>query len=344
MTQHLDDLFADILLVRRKGNRTGNLFARASRVARGAPEVMTKITGFGKSTSHIRSHLDYISRKGKIALETDTGETLEGKDIIGQYRDAWNEGWESEPERANRRHTLHLVLSMPAYVDPESIHRASRSFAQEIFQKHEYVFALHTDSKNPHCHLVVKMKDRDGKRINPRKADLQHWRETFAEKVREQGYEAEATSRLTRGITRKREKAVIRHIDSSWRKHRQRTSKVRASKIREAVNEMTGNLPAGSRPWERAIRTKQAQVRQFWLLAAAELDSQTEPDATDLSRQIRHMVAAMPPIETERERTKRELMERFGKKKDKTVTSVPEAPKGKVLDTVPKKRDRELER
>jgi hypothetical protein len=37
------------------------------------------------------------------------------------------------------------------------------------------------------------------KRLNPRKADLQRWRETFAEKLRSYGVEAEATRQATRG-------------------------------------------------------------------------------------------------------------------------------------------------
>ena len=39
--------------------------------------------------------------------------------------------------------------------------------------------------------------------LNPRKADLHRWRETFAEKLRGYGVEAEATRRATRGATRR---------------------------------------------------------------------------------------------------------------------------------------------
>jgi len=41
-----------------------------------------------------------------------------------------------------------------------------------------------------------------GKRLNPRKADLQRWREVFAEKLREWGVDAEATRQASRGVTR----------------------------------------------------------------------------------------------------------------------------------------------
>ena len=38
-----------------------------------------------------------------------------------------------------------------------------------------------------------RAESRHGKRLNPRKADLHRWRETFAEKLRDQGIEAEVT-------------------------------------------------------------------------------------------------------------------------------------------------------
>jgi hypothetical protein len=225
---------------------------------------MVKITGFGKSTAHIQSHFDYISRKGDVSLETDTGEQLDNREDIEAYFEEWQEKGKTEHQRQrhNRRETLHLVLSMPVHVDSESVRKASRSFGQEVFGNHEYAFALHTDSNNPHCHLVIRMADRDGKRINPRKADLQHWREVFAERIREQGYEAEATRRRTRGITRKREKSAIWHIEAAKKTRKPRIAKVRASRVTEAVNEITCTVPAGSRPWENAIRAEQAQVRR----------------------------------------------------------------------------------
>ena len=44
------------------------------------------------------------------------------------------------------------------------------------------VFALHTDTDNPHVHVCIKMASikKRSKRLNPRKNDLQRWREGFA--------------------------------------------------------------------------------------------------------------------------------------------------------------------
>jgi hypothetical protein len=61
---------------------------------------------------------------------------------------------------------------------------------------------LHDHQANPHVHISVRAESRHGRRLNPRKVDLQRWRETFAEKLRERGVEAEATRQATRGQTR----------------------------------------------------------------------------------------------------------------------------------------------
>jgi hypothetical protein len=45
----------------------------------------------------------------------------------------------------------------------------------------------------------VKAVSKHGQRLNPRKADLQRWRETFAERLREWGVDAEASRQASRG-------------------------------------------------------------------------------------------------------------------------------------------------
>ena len=68
---------------------------------------------------------------------------------------------------------------------------------------------LHDHQANPHVHISVRAESKHGKRLNPRKADLHRWRETFAEKLRDRGVEAEATRQATRGRSR--------NYDPLWR-------------------------------------------------------------------------------------------------------------------------------
>jgi len=179
--------------VKRKSNRTGKLRATAGRVSRGATEVMVKITGFGKGNTHVKAHLDYNTRNGKLELENERGDIFSGKEQVKEMFKEWGQDFGDHKRRNSQRDTLHMVLSMPEGTDPESVKNAARAFAKETFsQNHEYVFALHTDEPHPHVHLTVKMLGFDGKRLNPRKADLRLWREDFAQAMRDQGVDAEA--------------------------------------------------------------------------------------------------------------------------------------------------------
>jgi hypothetical protein len=64
---------------------------------------------------------------------------------------------------------------------------------------------LHDHQANPHVHLSVKAESKHGQRLNPRKADLHRWRETFAERLRDWGIDAEATGQASRGEYRNRD-------------------------------------------------------------------------------------------------------------------------------------------
>ena len=90
------------------------------------------------------------------------------------------------------------MLSMPRGTDPLMLF-AAREFAKIEFADHRYVMVLHDHQANPHVHLSVKAESKHGQRLNPRKADLHRWRETFAERLRERGIDAEATRQVAGG-------------------------------------------------------------------------------------------------------------------------------------------------
>lgn len=260
--------------VKRKSNRTGKLRAKANRVARGATEVMVKITGFGKGAGHVKAHLDYITRNGKMEMENDRGEVFTGKEDVKELFSDWKKDFSDGERRKNQRDTMHMVLSMPEGTDSESVKRAVREFTKDTFGgKHEYVFVLHTDEPHPHCHVTVKCKGFDGTRLNPRKADLQQWREGFADKLRDQGVDAEATPRGSRGVVKKAEKSVLRHIERGDKSHEPRVAKVKAAKIKEAAKELTSDVNT-PHPWEEVIKKKQQEIRNQWLVIAEALNNE----------------------------------------------------------------------
>ena len=175
-------------------------------IARKTPEVLVKISGGGKGMRQIKDHLDYISRNGKLDLEDQDGQTLAGRQDLGDLRDEWRHGAVPIPDDGTKREAFNIVLSMPAGTGPLAVKRAARDFAAHEFSGHQYAMVLHTyetdpdptPSKNPHVHLCVKAQAEDGTRLNPRKADLQRWREHFAQALREHGVDATATKRAHR--------------------------------------------------------------------------------------------------------------------------------------------------
>ena len=175
-------------------------------VVRRAPQVMVKVTGGGRSMAAIAAHFRYISKNGRLDIEDQRGETMQGKDSLHHLADEWRMGGVRIPndaEPGQRREAFNIMLSMPRGTDPLIVQRAAREFAQAELSDHKYVMVLHDHQANPHVHISVRAVSRLGKRLNPRKTDLHRWRETFAEKLRGYGVEAEATRQTTRGQHRK---------------------------------------------------------------------------------------------------------------------------------------------
>ncbi len=182
--------------------------ARATLTAlvRQSPQVVVKISGGGKGLTHVMAHIDYISRHGQLPLENEAEEILHGEQGLQDIREAWASGRSWVPDESNRREAINIVLSMPEGTNQDAVYQSARAFARDYFaDNHEYVTVLHTfdtdpdpqPSRNPHVHLAVKVRGKNGLRLNPKKADLMEWREAFAEQLRDRGIHAVATRRRT---------------------------------------------------------------------------------------------------------------------------------------------------
>jgi hypothetical protein len=171
-------------------------------VVRRAPQVMVKVTGGGRGMKAIAAHLRYISKNGRLEIEDERGQTLRGTEELHDLAEDWRYGGRLIDEVSERREAFNLMLSMPRGTDPTIVQRAAREFAKAELADHKYVMVLHEHQANPHVHLTVRAESKHGQRLNPRKADLHRWRETFAAKLRGLGVEAEATRQATRGVNR----------------------------------------------------------------------------------------------------------------------------------------------
>jgi hypothetical protein len=174
----------------------------------------------------------------------------------------------------HRREAFNVMLSMPRSTDPLIVQKAAREFARIEFADHRYVMVLHDHQANPHVHLSVKAESKHGQRLNlnPKKADLHRWRETFAERLREWGIDAEATRQASLGEHRNR--------DELWRIKAREHGRLR----KERPQRKSGEAPR---------LTRQAALdawRQFFMALA---DSPSKDDQA-LAKRIADFVKDMP--------------------------------------------------
>ena len=277
--------------------------AKLERIVGRAPEVMVKITGRTKGVGHLKSHLEYITRNGELAAETEEGALMTGRAGLKDLQQRWSDDAALDSRR--RRDgtlSLNIILSMPAGTDATAVKDAARAFAIETFESnHDYVFVRHLDDKHPHVHLTVRSLGHDGKRLNPRKADLQIWRERFAGELRLRGIAAEATPRRTRGRVRKADRGAVLAL-----RKRKVTPDVDRLAREEVLREARGGKTT-DRPWEDRIRSRQEAIRDRYLEHASELERTGAGRDYALALQIRQFVRDMPRIETRRDMLKREL-------------------------------------
>jgi hypothetical protein len=245
------------------------------------PEVMVKVTGGGRGMKAIRAHLDYISRNGQEPLETDQGDIVHGSEALKDLREEWEVGsFGVVPEESNRRHAYNIILSMPPGTDRKGVHHAARDFATEQFGgQYKYVFVSHHDESHPHVHLCVAARGLDGTRLNPRKDDLQQWRESFAEHLREHGIEANATRRQARGIEKKPVPQAV--------------NQMRKRGVQPKHYESPNGRPNPANPYaEKQSRTRKQVVQAYGEIAKALAESE-DVDDRKTAVEIVELVKAM---------------------------------------------------
>ncbi|WP_027556007.1 relaxase/mobilization nuclease domain-containing protein [Bradyrhizobium sp. Cp5.3] len=278
---------------------------KLERIVRRAPEVMVKITGRTKDVAHLKSHLAYITRNGELDVETEQGTALTGRSGLKDLQQRWEDDAALDAKRRRDASlSINIIVSMPAGTDAIAVKDSARAFAIETFgYNHDYVFVQHLDNKHPHVHLTVRSRGQDGRRLNPRKADLQAWRERFAGELRLRGIEAEATPRRTRGRVRKGDRGAVLAL-----RKRKITPEVDRLARKEVLSEVRGGRTA-KHPWNEQIKSRQDAIRRRYIDYAGELERSGVAEDRVLARQIRQFVKDMPAFETRRHALKNELSE-----------------------------------
>jgi hypothetical protein len=110
--------------------------------------------------------------------------------------------------------------------------------------------------------------------LSANQADLQEWRELFAERLRDQGVEAQALC-------------------------------VMKAKVEEVIHERDGARPLSPAPWDEAIERRQAQIRATYAVAERDLRAVADADSRKAADQLAVFLEGLPLIETQKAQLKR---------------------------------------
>lgn len=271
---------------------------RLARIVRRTPEVMVKVTGRSRGIAGLKSHLDYITRNGRLEGETNDGTPVHDRADLRRLHDDWllanavTARGRSNPLAAQ---SVGIILSMPSGTPGDRVHEAARRWARDTFQdKYEWLLVRHDDKGHPHVHLTVRAVGSDGKRLAPGPADLQLWRERFAQELRKLGVPAEATPRQARGKVQRSDRTAIHRIEE-----RGLEPKVRRLQRDDAARQATGR-PVEPTRWQNDIQARQEAIRRAYLNHAEILEDGDGADRR-LAADIRRFVADLPVPLTRRQ-------------------------------------------
>lgn len=285
---------------------------RIKGLVEGHPQVNVKITGGNKSLGGFAAHVNYINHNGTEELENENGELINGRLSADELQKMWGGDLSEDETGKNRyRENYHIVFSMPPNTDRDKFSIAARETVRELFsENYRYLMAEHRNTDHPHLHVVVKAVGEDGKRLNPKKADLRHWRETFAASLRRHGIKAEATSRQIRGKFEKSMKPSIAQMKRNGRQPK--TEREWEERIREEAYQ---RKPYNHSKAVQKAKNTRAVVRGMYNAMIKDLERSEFDEDKQLAMQLRKFVDDMPRINPREKVVYEEHRERLDKAK-----------------------------
>lgn len=186
------------------------------------------------------------------------------------------EQWRPQFSGRERRNAYHLLFSARAGTDANAVMSAARAVLEERAPGYKFVLAHHKDTKHVHIHAMVQARSADGERLKFYKPDLAAWRETFAEKARENGIAMVATRRMdhamTRPFTKEHAGAYSRaQSDPRYQVSARTIERVEAKRQRRLDGQsLVVNGDAIAAAWQKTVTTMRAAGVVGQALTAAE--------------------------------------------------------------------------
>lgn len=213
--------FIDDILIRanRGMGRTsvgGGAKPRAERVWKSLTSTgsafVKRIPGAGvQHSKQLAGQLAYVNGKAKGTFGFATGINAEGdafeQDDLDQLMNAWSQDWKGRPRNG---HTSHMVLSFPDDVSQDAAFMIAQEWCKEMFEDEthvsetwEYVAALHTDTANPHVHIILNNRGLGGSWFSISSEGVfnpQMMRDRMTDIADDYGIRLESLSRADRGL------------------------------------------------------------------------------------------------------------------------------------------------
>lgn len=305
---------------------------------RKAPQVLVKITRKSRGLAAVTDHMEYIAdgkekkyqenelgvrevrkeweeqaarRKADTLLRpliTETGERVSRWSTLNELIKEWGRSPSVMPWISERAEATHIMWQMPAGTDPRKMLEAVQAAAAAEFEGHKYAMALHQHQSTPHVHLIVRMENADGRRLNPRKADLHRWRLRFAHELRQRGIDAAASRQRTRGYRQRHEQLWEKKLHARQAALRERATYARAlgnDRVADALEAQAQALrrgePTRRRPVDATVNAETAHARTQWNAVKRALEDSPDPRDRALARATTaFMQAQFEPYNTTR--------------------------------------------
>ncbi len=163
----------------------------------------------GHGREGVMQRLGRLIEKGP-AID-DRGKTLLNATDMKVTAREWGPALRSQ----SSRDTMHLILSAKAGTNIEALARTARSFLNDRFADHKFMFGVHSDKEaegHIHVHAVITVKNASGQKIHPGRETFRDWREAYAEHAQVQGLKIVASGVRERTSSQSygpRDKAIV---------------------------------------------------------------------------------------------------------------------------------------
>ena len=227
----------------------------------GYKEAISKVS-YLRGRQPARTNAAYISRDGELEVEflyEDEHLRFDNLDDVNKVLDQWADRFD---KRKNSRDVAKIILSTPETTDPENARNAAIELINERFNKNECLLAVHTDTNNPHVHIMLEMKDNENKKLRLSPRDLSELRQTYAKKCRDNDINVCATLRTQRGKYIKPEHQAIRYIKPD----KFRIVDIRKKKAQEIAKQVIAGKELETQKWHKHMQ--ESRMRRL-----AELDA-----------------------------------------------------------------------